>query len=71
MGISDKMSIIWVQISGSEIRIVKHYTNSGEGFEHYAEKIRENEYEEDTNPLGFRYSAHWFPHDIRARELNT
>jgi phage terminase large subunit len=56
------MSILFVQTVGQEIRIVDSYTNTGYGFEHYSEVLKQK---------GYKYKEHWFPHDIRHRELST
>jgi len=62
LGISDAMSILFVQTVGKEIRIVDRYSNTGYGFEHYSEVLKQK---------GYKYKEHWFPHDIRHRELAT
>ncbi len=62
LGISDAMSILFVQTVGQEIRIIDHYTNTGYGLEHYSEILKQKKY---------KYKEHWFPHDIRHRELAT
>jgi len=56
------MSILFVQTVGQEIRIIDHYTNTGYGLEHYSEILKQKKY---------KYKEHWFPHDIRHRELAT
>lgn len=56
------MSILFVQTVGKEIRIVDRYSNTGYGFEHYSEVLKQK---------GYKYKEHWFPHDIRHRELAT
>lgn len=62
LGISDAMAIIFVQTVWQEIRIVDHYSNTGYWLEHYSEVLKQK---------GYNYKEHWFPHDIRHRELAT
>lgn len=62
LGISDAMSIWFVQTLWSEIRIIDRYTNTWYWLEHYANVIKSKPY---------NYKEHWFPHDIRNRELST
>lgn len=62
LGISDAMSILFTQTVGKEIRIIDRYSNTGYWLEHYANKLKE---------LSYTYKAHYFPHDIRQRELST
>lgn len=60
--VSDAMSIWFVQISGWQIRIIDRYSNTGYWLEHYAEVIKNKPYS---------YKNHYFPHDIRQREIST
>ena len=62
LGISDAMAILFTQTVWQEIRIIDHYTNTWYWLEHYANKLKEKEY---------KYNTHYFPHDIRNRELST
>ena len=62
LGISDAMAILFVQNVGKEIRIIDAYKNSGFGLEHYANVLQSKPY---------KYATHYFPHDIRNRELGT
>lgn len=62
LGISDAMSIWFVQITGWQIRIIDRYSNTGYWLEHYAEVIKNKPY---------KYADHYFPHDIRQREIST
>ncbi len=66
LGISDAMSIWFVQVLWQEIRIIDRYSNTGYWFEHYTEVLK-NKSEE----LWYRYELHYFPHDIQHRELST
>lgn len=60
--VSDAMSIWFVQISNGQIRIIDRYSNTWYGLEHYSEIIKSKPY---------RYKNHYFPHDIRQREIST
>ena len=62
LGISDAMAIWFVQTVGKEIRIIDRYANTGYWLEHYANVLKEKWY---------RYKTHYFPHDIRQRELSS
>jgi len=62
LGISDAMSIWFVQISNWQIRIIDRYSNTGYGLEHYSGIIKSKPY---------KYKTHYFPHDIRQREITT
>lgn len=62
LGISDAMSIWFVQISNWQIRIIDRYSNTWYGLEHYAGVIKSKPY---------HYKNHYFPHDIRQREIST
>jgi hypothetical protein len=62
LGMSDEMSIWFVQRHSREMRIIDYYANSGEGLPHYAKVLREKPY---------LYSRHVGPHDSKVRELNT
>lgn len=62
LGISDSMSIWFVQIVGREIRVIDHHEESGFGLDHYAKVLSERAYV---------YGKHFGPHDIEVRELGT
>jgi hypothetical protein len=62
LGMDDCTSIWFVQRVGLEIRVIRHYANSGEGLAHYAREL-------DRYP--YRYSRHVLPHDAEVRELGT
>lgn len=62
LGISDSMSIWFVQQVGREVRVIDYYEASGHGFEHYAKVLSEKPY---------IYERHWAPHDIQVRELGS
>ena len=62
LGVGDSTSIIFYQLSGSEIRIIDYYEMQGEGLAHYAKVLREKEYV---------YGEHLAPHDIQVRDFST
>ncbi|WP_285907670.1 hypothetical protein [Pseudodesulfovibrio pelocollis] len=63
LGMSDSMDIWFFQdLAGREFRVIDHYSNSGEGIEHYASVL---------DARGYRYGQHVAPHDIRVREIGT
>jgi len=66
LGISDAMSIWFVQDMGKEQRIINYYENSGEGLVHYINYLHDF-----RNMYGFVYGEHYAPHDIQVRELTT
>ena len=62
LGMSDLMSIWFVQRAGLEWHIVDYYEANGEGIPHYVQKLRDKRY---------TYGTHVAPPDINVRELNT
>ena len=62
IGMGDETTIWFAQFYGNEVRLIDYYENSGEGLAHYVKVIKEKEYV---------YGDHWFPHDIKVRELST
>lgn len=62
LGISDAMSILFVQVCWQEIRIIDRYSNNGYWLPHYAQVVKDKWY---------KYKNHYFPHDVRQRELST
>ena len=62
LGISDSMTIWFVQLVGREIRVIDYYEAAGYGLEHYAAILEEK---------GYLYGKHVAPHDIAVRELGT
>lgn len=66
LGISDAMSIWFVQAVGKEIRLINYYQNNNEGMQHYI-----NYLEDFKRSHNIRYGDHFAPHDIEVRELST
>jgi len=60
--INDTTVIWFAQFFWKEIRVIDHYENSGEWFEHYIKILKEKNY---------NYENHYFPHDIEVKELQT
>lgn len=66
LGISDYMTIWFVQLAGQEVHVVDYYEMDGEGLEHYVRVL-----EEKAKENNLIYGEHWAPHDIEARELGS
>jgi hypothetical protein len=66
LGISDSTAIWFVQCVGRERRLVDYYEASGVGLEHYVDVLVERRLKH-----GYKYGEHFFPHDIKARELTS
>lgn len=66
LGISDDMTIWFVQEVAGEIRIIHGYENHGEGLQHYVNYL--HDFRAKHNIV---YGDHYAPHDISVRELGT
>lgn len=62
LGMDDSTAIGFFQITGSEVRVIDYYENSGHGLEHYIKIIKEKPY---------LYERHIAPHDIAVREYTS
>lgn len=62
LGIGDSTAIWFFQVVGSEVRVIDHYENHGQGLPHYASVLFAK---------GYKYGDHWVPHDARVKELGT
>jgi hypothetical protein len=62
LGVSDSMSIWFMQVVGREIRIIDYLEAQGHGLDYYAHELRKKPY---------LYGKHYGPHDIRVRELGS
>ena len=60
--ISDYMAIGFIQVHWWHLRFIDAYQSNWEGFEHYKEILNER---------GYKYAGHYFPHDIKVRELTS
>lgn len=65
LGYTDDTAIWWFQVLGRELRILDHYSQSGEDIEHYAKVIKERGYW--YGPPG--KEQHWVPWDARPKTL--
>ncbi|WP_017445813.1 terminase [Gayadomonas joobiniege] len=66
LGVSDYMSIWFVQLVGREYRVINFYQNHSEGLKHYIDHLSELAIKH-----GYSYGIHVAPHDIAQRELTT
>jgi len=66
LGISDAMTIWFVQAVGKEIRFINYYENNNEGMQHYINYL--NTFKATHN---ITYGEHFAPHDIEVRELTS
>ena len=66
LGYADDMAIIFYTRVGREVHIINAYSNSGEGFQHYANVLKDYE-----KQYGYSYGTHFAPHDIALHELST
>lgn len=62
LGIGDSNSIWFAQVIGDEYHLIDYVEDSGEGLEYYVKLLQEK---------GYIYGEHVFPHDVRARSLDT
>lgn len=62
LGMNDTTAIWFYQTVGQEVHFIDYYEMSGEPLSHYAKILKEKPY---------AYTAHYLPHDARARELGT
>lgn len=62
LGISDAMSIWFIQLIGNDVRWIDYYENTGEGLPHYIEVVKSKPY---------MYADHYAPHDIQVKELTS
>jgi hypothetical protein len=62
LGIDDAMSVWFFQKCGSELHLIRCIEMTGKGLPDAILEIKK---------FGYNFSAHVFPHDIKARELGT
>jgi hypothetical protein len=70
LGISDSTAIWFVQCVGQERRWIDYVESSGVGLDWYVAKLEEKK-RSPSNPNGYLYGNHYFPHDIEVRELTS
>lgn len=67
IGYNDSMAIIWFQVvSPTEILVIDHYENTGEGISHYVDILEQKRVQH-----GFKYGAFYGPHDIGQHSAQT
>lgn len=64
LGIDDAMSIWVMQPFRNELRMIAYYENSGEGFSHYINWLKDF-----RDMHGITFDKHYAPHDIKVRNL--
>ena len=64
LGISDMMTIWFVQAIGKEVRLIAYYENNNEGMAHYIQYL-----DSFQKAHRIQYGQHYAPHDIEVREL--
>ncbi len=62
LGVKDSVVIWFAQTNGAETRIIDCEVGSGVGLDHYVKILKEKDY---------NYGKHFFPHDLKVRELST
>jgi len=62
LGVDDSTAIVFWQIYGKEYRIIDYFESAGQPLGFYVSEIRKRAY---------IYGEHFFPHDVRATELQT
>ena len=68
LGLRDSTAIWFIQCVGPERRLIDYYETSGVGLDHYVE-VLEQKKRSKSNPDGYLYGTHYFPHDIAVKEL--
>jgi hypothetical protein len=66
LGVGDSTAIWFIQQVGRNYHLVDYYESSGAPLGHYVDVLHEKRLKQR-----WKYGQHWFPHDVRARELNT
>lgn len=66
LGMSDTMSIWFIQQIGREYRVIDYFQDSGEGLAYYKRML-----DEKREKYQYSYGFHVAPHDIAVRELGT
>src|SRR6476659_5412365 len=66
LGVSDSTAIWFVQCVGRERRLVDYYEGAGVGRDHYARVLHHKRIKHV-----WEYGDHYFPHDIKVRELSS
>ena len=66
LGVSDSTAIWFIQAINRERRLVDYYESGGVGLEHYTQVLHDKRIQH-----GWKYGDHYFPHDVKVRELAT
>ncbi len=66
LGVDDATAIVFAQFEGREVRVIDYFEGKDEGLGYYANMLRER-----AGVMGYKYGAHFAPHDISQRELMT
>lgn len=66
LGIGDSTAVVLYQSVGQEIHIIDHFENSGVGLDWYVKELERRKEEG-----GYTFGDHFFPHDVRVRELSS
>ena len=62
LGMDDTFVLLYAQFFNGQIRIIDEYTNSGEGLEHYVNRMKQS---------GYQIEHVYAPHDITVKELGS
>jgi phage terminase large subunit len=62
LGMGDATAIWFWRVEGERVDLLDYYEASGKPFSHYADVIEAR---------GYKYEAHFFPHDARQRNYQT
>jgi len=69
LGMDDHTVIWFFQIyrgSKLEVRLIDYYENNEEGLTHYVNVVKDK-----GRRLKYKYGRHFFPHDVKVKEMNT
>lgn len=70
LGMDDSMSIWFVQLFNTEVRLIDYFESSGEGIKYYI-RLCNGQQEGLEHMADYVYGKHYAPHDIEVRELGT
>ena len=71
LGVRDPTAIWFAQRVGQEVHVIDYYEATGEGLAHYVSLLDEYGKPRERGGRGYKYDTHYFPHDVKARELGT
>ncbi len=64
LGMSDEMTVWFLQVKDEELRLINYYSNSDEPLEHYVEVMKSF-----AQRHGIKFGTVYFPHDGNVRDL--